>query len=241
MYISTVSKVRSLTLDNWTQAMVDNMVSDNKEFNKVWEYHVDPAFMKPTAKTMRSLRNQYIVAKYGQCLFHEDNHKRMDPVFASADYDSDHGGSCSSESLVRKQTVGMVAYSGIIQIHAISANQLPKADLLSDSDPYVVFSNGNGQSVRTKIIKDNNDPIWNEHLILSVNEREPISVIVFDDNKTKKDSMLCSATLDIGLSCEEGVEATFTHFPMTVDRRWKKQKKGSTLCFSVTYDKMDAQ
>ncbi len=227
--------------------MVDNMVSSNVEFNRKWEYHMDPSFMKPTAKTKRSVRSKYIKAKYRQCLFHEDNHKRMDPVFASADYDEsdeekDSGhddGKVADKKKHRRSTVGMVAYTGVIKIHVISAKQLPKADLLSDSDPYVVFSNKNGQTVRSKTIDNNNDPVWNEHLILSVNEHEPITITIFDEDAHSADDLLCTATLDIGLKCKEGEEVKFDSFPMAVDHAYKKQKKKSTFTFAVTYDRMD--
>ena len=121
VYLLSVSKVRSLTLDKWTQKMVDNMFSSNTEFNRIWEYHVDPSFMKPTAKTKRSFRSKYINAKYRQTMFHEDNHKRLDPVFASEDYDESEeekdsdqdDANKSGKKHKRRSTVGMVEYTGI--------------------------------------------------------------------------------------------------------------------------------
>jgi len=242
-----ISKVRSLTLDKWTQTMVDNMCANDTEFNRVWEYHVDPAFMKPTSKTKRSVRSKYIKAKYRQSMFHEDNHKRLAPKFASAEYDESEDEKDAEEDAAsgpkkrRKSTVGMVAYTGVIKIHCISAKQLPKADLLSDSDPYVVFSNRNGQAIRSKTVDNNNDPVWNQHLILSVNEHEPITITIFDEDDHSSDDLLCSATLDIARKCKEGEEVKFQQYAMNVEERWQKQKKKSTLTFSVIYEKMDAQ
>merc|ERR1712130_494719 len=206
----------------WTQKMVDNMFSSNTEFNRIWEYHVDPTFMKPTAKTKRSFRSKYIKAKYRQTLFHEDNHKRLDPVFASEDYDESEeekdsdqdDANKSGKKHKRRSTVGMVEYTGVIQIHVVSAKDLPKADLLSDSDPYVVFSNRNGQTVRSKTIDNNNNPKWNQHLILSVNEHEPITITIFDEDDHSSDDLLCSATLDVALKCKVGEEVKFENYPM---------------------------
>merc|ERR1711879_1042780 len=103
------------------------------------------------------------------------------------------------------------------------------------------FANRNGQTVRSKTIDNNNDPTWNQHLILSVNEHEPITITIFDEDDHTADDLLCSTTLDIGLKCKVGEEVKFENYPMNVDNTWKKQKKKSTFTFAVTYDKMDAQ
>eukprot|EP00479_Gromia_sphaerica_P010883 TRINITY_DN5156_c0_g1_i1.p1 TRINITY_DN5156_c0_g1~~TRINITY_DN5156_c0_g1_i1.p1 ORF type:complete len:62 (+),score=7.78 TRINITY_DN5156_c0_g1_i1:151-336(+) len=57
----------------------------------------------------------------------------------------------------------MVEYEGILFIHLRNAEGLRKADLISDSDPYVVVSNGH-QSVKSKVIDNDNNPTWNENL-----------------------------------------------------------------------------
>lgn len=246
-----VSKVRSITLDKWTQEQVDNMQESNIEFNKKYEYHVPPSFIKPTHKTRRDIRTKYITAKYIGLqaykdrlipAFHIDQYGPLPPVFASKKYD-DNGGSSADHDIKEPddKDKGMIEYTGVIQIHAVCANELPKADLFSDSDPYVVFANNNGQSVKTKVIDDNNDPKWNEHLVLSVNENRPISIQIFDEDNHTKDDLLCTATLNIGTQCKVGEETEFNKFPMKLDPHFKKHKGNPTLSFSVTYNKMDAQ
>lgn len=230
-----VSKIRSIALDSWTQAMVDKMYQSNEEFNKIWEYHVDASFMKPTSKTKRDLRTKYIEAKYRDSKFQEKlSNKRLDPVFASSDFDELEDG---------KKNVGqgMVKYTGVIQFHSMSARHLPKGDLLTGSDPYVVFSNKNGQSVQTKTINNCTNPIWNEHLMLSVNENEPINITIYDQDFGTADDLLCSMTLDIGSKCKEGEEVILKDLPMKVEKSFAKQNKKSTFSFAVLYNKMNAE
>eukprot|EP00486_Rosalina_sp_Unknown_P014904 CAMPEP_0201596070 /NCGR_PEP_ID=MMETSP0190_2-20130828/192873_1 /ASSEMBLY_ACC=CAM_ASM_000263 /TAXON_ID=37353 /ORGANISM="Rosalina sp." /LENGTH=269 /DNA_ID=CAMNT_0048056289 /DNA_START=283 /DNA_END=1088 /DNA_ORIENTATION=- len=211
-----VSKVRSITLDKWTQEQVDNMQESNIEFNKKYEYHVPKSFIKPTHKTRRDIRTKYIKAKYIGLeefkvtkklipAFHVDQYGPLPPVFASEQYD-DKGGAGNADHDDKKvnKDVGMVTYTGVIQIHAISADDLPKADLFSDSDPYAVFKNTEGQAVKTKVIDDNNDPTWNEHLVLSVNENIPIIIQVWDEDDHSKDDLLATGTLNIATQCEVG-------------------------------------
>eukprot|EP01084_Bolivina_argentea_P225548 381122_1 len=252
-----VSKVRSITLDNWTQKMVNNMCESNIKFNKIWEYHVDKQYIKPSHKTRRDIRTKYIKYKYIGIqdykitnklipTFHIDQYGPLLPVYASEKYDKDYNKNINNNKEEKdgeeneNENVGMIEYTGVIQIHVICANDLPKADLFSDSDPYVIFNNTNGQSVKTKVIDDNNDPKWNQHLVLSVHENQPITITIYDEDDHSKDDLLCKNILHIGKQCKDGKETKF-HMAMQVDKKYKKQKKNSTLTFTVTYNKMDAQ
>jgi len=236
-----ISKVRSITLDKWTQSMVDRMQSSDVAFNEKWEYHVDAAYPKPTMNTRRDVRTRYIRAKYAEKRFHVDNHKRLAPVFASAEFDK---ANCDEKEQQNGQGKGkgkgMVANTGVLHIHAKSALGLPKADRFSDSDPYVVFSNMSGQSVKTKVIDDNNSPTWNERLMLSVNENEPVTIEIYDEDNHTADDLLCTATLDVAKQCKAGQTVDFS-MSMKVDVHFVKQKTHPTLKFSVMYEKMDAQ
>ena len=135
--------------------------------------------------------------------FHEDQYGPCPPVFAIEKYD-DNG----DEKTKDKGHVGMVEYTGFIQIHAICANDLPKADLLSDSDPYVAFKNKNGQSVKTKVIDNNNDPNGTT-FSLSVNENEPVFIEIYDEDDHTKDDLLCTQQLNIHQQCKVGEEVKF--------------------------------
>mmetsp|Transcript_38330 Transcript_38330/g.61280 ORF Transcript_38330/g.61280 Transcript_38330/m.61280 type:complete len:307 (+) Transcript_38330:341-1261(+) len=248
-----ISKVRSLTLDNWTQQMVDQMQASNLEFNNVFEYHVPKAFMKPTEKTRRDIRAKYIKAKYvglkefsvsKQCIpaFHKSKtqSKPLPPVFAPKQYDAEDAEDDAKAAENDAEHAGMKEYSGVIQIHAVCANHLPKADLLSDSDPYVVFDNQLGQTVKSKVIDNDNDPKWNEHLVLSVNEHIPVAIRIYDEDDISSDDLLCTSSLSVDKECKNGEEVKF-NMTMNVEKKYQKQKKHATLTFTVIYNKMDAQ
>lgn len=250
-----VSQVRSITLDNWTQEMVDKMQESNIEFNKKYEYHVPKEFMKPTNKTRRDIREKYIRAKYIGLqpykitkklipAFHESQYGPLPPIFASDEYDE--GSNDKSDEKTDESLVGRVEYTGVIEIKVNSANNLPKADLLSDSDPYVVFKNQNSQSVKTKVVDNNNNPKWNEHLVLSVNENEPISIAIYDEDDHTSDDLLCISSLNIAKECKPGKEIIFDKYKMKIEDKYlkqykKRENKDATLNFSVIYNKMDAQ
>jgi len=243
------SKVRSLTLDNWTQQMVDNMVASNATFNALWEYHVDESFMKPTSKTRRDIRTKYIKAKYIGLrdykqtnrlipAFHREQFGPKQPRYADSKYDADSIDEKQSTATQRdKDHVGMVAYTGVCKIFVMCAKDLPKADTFSDSDPYVVFENSNGQQAKTKVIDDDNNPQWNEMLVLSVNEVDDVRIRIYDQDKGD-DDLLCVGSLNVGKQCKHGQDVMFSMM-MTVDKRYKKQNKHPTLKFKCQYDKMD--
>ena len=233
--------------------MVDNMQPSNIEFNKIYEYNVPKEFMKPKRTTNREIRAKYITAKYIGLeaykdrlipAFHKDQNAEVQeplkPVFASAEYDTKNV-NAMGDSEEKDAQKGMIEYTGVIQISKISAKDLPKADLLSASDPYVIFRNVNGQSVKTKVIDNDNNPTWDkEHLVLSVNENEAIIIEIWDEDNQSKDDLLCSQEFNVCKECKNG-EQVVAKLKMEVNKKYKKQKKESTMEFTVQYDKMDAQ
>ena len=54
--------------------------------------------------------------------------------------------------------------AGILRVHVKNARGLRKADRLSESDPYVtiIYQEGHGIKVKTRVIDDNPNPEWNE-------------------------------------------------------------------------------
>eukprot|EP00483_Globobulimina_turgida_P009966 UN09985 len=159
-----VSKVRSITLDKWTQPMVDNMCESSEEFNAKWEFHVDRSYVKPTSNSSKHIRTKYIIAKYVginqhdykitnqlvPAFIHQSQLSPLPPIFDGIN------GSMKANKM--GNNYGMVLYSGVIEIHVIGANNLPK-----ESDAYAVFMNSNGQSVKTKVIQNSFNPKWNEY------------------------------------------------------------------------------
>lgn len=62
-----VSFVRSVTMDTWTHKELEQMArfSSNTEANEIFfEYHVPEYYLKPNSQSERSVRENYIKAKY---------------------------------------------------------------------------------------------------------------------------------------------------------------------------------
>ncbi|XP_058782602.1 probable ADP-ribosylation factor GTPase-activating protein AGD11 [Vicia villosa] len=91
---------------------------------------------------------------------------------------------------------GMVEFVGLIKVNVVKGTNLAIRDLVT-SDPYVILSLGN-QSVKTRVIKNNLNPVWNESLMLSIPESiPPLRVIVYDKDAFKNDDFMGEAEIDI--------------------------------------------
>ncbi|KAK7358125.1 hypothetical protein VNO77_00046 [Canavalia gladiata] len=85
---------------------------------------------------------------------------------------------------------------GLLRIHIKRGVDLAVRDV-STSDPYVVVKMGK-QKLKTRVIKKDVNPEWNEDLTLSVTEPiEPINLTVFDHDTFSKDDKMGDAELDI--------------------------------------------
>ncbi|RDY01572.1 putative ADP-ribosylation factor GTPase-activating protein AGD11, partial [Mucuna pruriens] len=80
--------------------------------------------------------------------------------------DSERKSSKKSNSLA-----GMIEFVGLIKVNVVKGTNLAIRDVMT-SDPYVIISLGH-QSVKTRVIKNNLNPIWNERLMLSIPDHIP--------------------------------------------------------------------
>ncbi|KAG7032651.1 putative ADP-ribosylation factor GTPase-activating protein AGD11 [Cucurbita argyrosperma subsp. argyrosperma] len=86
--------------------------------------------------------------------------------------DSDHKSfDKSNPSVSRLASAGMVEFIGLVKVNVVRGTNLAIRDVVS-SDPYVILVLGH-QSVRTRVIKSNLNPVWNESLMLSIPEHIP--------------------------------------------------------------------
>ncbi|KAL1535121.1 putative ADP-ribosylation factor GTPase-activating protein AGD11 [Salvia divinorum] len=91
---------------------------------------------------------------------------------------------------------GMVEFVGLINVKIVRGTDLAVRDMVS-SDPYVVLNLGN-QSMKTRVIKNNLNPVWNEKLMLSIPEDiPPLKLIVYDKDTFSTDDFMGSAEIDI--------------------------------------------
>ncbi|GAU44510.1 hypothetical protein TSUD_122800 [Trifolium subterraneum] len=88
---------------------------------------------------------------------------------------------------------------GLIKIHVQRGVNLAIRDLVStSSDPYVVINMGK-QKLKTKVVKKNLNPEWNDDLTLSISDlHTPIHLHVYDKDSFTMDDKMGDAEIDIG-------------------------------------------
>ncbi|XP_050385223.1 probable ADP-ribosylation factor GTPase-activating protein AGD11 [Argentina anserina] len=91
---------------------------------------------------------------------------------------------------------GMVEFVGLIKVNVVRGTNLVVRDVMT-SDPYVILALGH-QSVKTRVIKNNLNPVWNESLMLSIPEQiPPLKVLVYDKDTFTTDDYMGEAEIDI--------------------------------------------
>ncbi|KAJ1414960.1 C2 domain [Sesbania bispinosa] len=91
---------------------------------------------------------------------------------------------------------GMIEFVGLIKVNVVKGTNLAIRDVVT-SDPYVILALGH-QSVKTRVIKNNVNPIWNESLMLSIPESiPPLKVVVYDKDTFSTDDFMGEAEIDI--------------------------------------------
>ncbi|KAK7271462.1 hypothetical protein RJT34_27394 [Clitoria ternatea] len=106
--------------------------------------------------------------------------------------DSDH----KTSKKISNSLAGMVEFVGLIKVNVVKGTNLAVRDILT-SDPYVILSLGH-QSVKTRVIKNNLNPVWNESLMLSIPDHiPPLKVLVYDKDTFKSDDFMGEAEIDI--------------------------------------------
>ncbi|CAI9764743.1 unnamed protein product [Fraxinus pennsylvanica] len=126
-------------------------------------------------------------------------------------------------------TAGMVEFVGLIKVNIVRGTNLAVRDMMS-SDPYVMISLGN-QSVKTRVIKNNLNPVWNEKLMLSIPENiPPLKLIVYDKDTFKTDDFMGEAEIDIQplVSAAKASECTTIDESMTLGN-WKASKENTLV------------
>ncbi|XP_009780254.1 putative ADP-ribosylation factor GTPase-activating protein AGD11 [Nicotiana tabacum] len=105
--------------------------------------------------------------------------------------ESEHRSTKKSNSMA-----GMVEFIGLIKVNVVRGTNLAVRDVVT-SDPYVILSLGS-QSVKTRVIKNNLNPVWNEKLMLSIPENVPsLKVLVYDKDTFTTDDFMGEAEIDI--------------------------------------------
>ncbi|CAN4081548.1 unnamed protein product [Withania somnifera] len=131
--------------------------------------------------------------------------------------ESEHRSTKKSNSMA-----GMVEFIGLVKVNVVRGTNLAVRDVVT-SDPYVILSLGS-QSVKTRVIKNNLNPVWNEKLMLSIPENvPPLKVLVYDKDTFTTDDFMGEAEIDIQ--------------PLVTAA---KASENSTLCESMSLGKWKA-
>ncbi|KAL8171730.1 hypothetical protein V2J09_023534 [Rumex salicifolius] len=202
-----VSKVLSVTLDEWSDEDVDSMVEvgGNVSANSIYEAFIpEGRHTKPGPDATHEHRLKFIRAKYEFQEFLKPSlrivsntpnpsNQRND---AKASFSQKLMNSFRANSSKIDNFEGMVEFMGILKVKVIKGTNLAVRDMMS-SDPYVVLILGK-QKVQTTVMPSNLNPTWNEELMISVpQEFGGLKVQVFDHDMFSADDIMGEAEVDL--------------------------------------------
>ncbi|KAH7431083.1 hypothetical protein KP509_08G029100 [Ceratopteris richardii] len=225
-----ISKVLSVTLDDWTSDQVETMleIGGNSSANSVYEAYMPRGLTKPSPDASVDERTDFIRRKYENQEFVRKNLRLGSFVSSTSKYAQNsmqdnlssksptgqtaHNsgffrfGRALRNSWSKKGTkdseakfaidVGMVEFQGLLKVKVIKGTDLAVRDVRS-SDPYVVVAIGH-QTMKTRVIRSNLNPIWNEELMFSVpSSLPPLKVHVFDKDLLSADDSMGEAEVDL--------------------------------------------
>lgn len=218
-----ISKVVSVKLDEWTDEQVDSLTDGggNAAVNRRYEAFLPENFKKPRPDSPIEERSDFIKRKYELQQFSNSNgwiasttpgslSTAMQDTVSSKSFEKQQTGlrhglghafrnswkRKESEQKAIKKTMGMVEFVGLIKVNVIRGTNLAVRDMVT-SDPYVILNLGH-QSMKTRVIKSNLNPIWNERLMLSIPDPiPPLKLQVYDKDTFSTDDRMGEAEIDI--------------------------------------------
>ncbi|KAK6932061.1 Arf GTPase activating protein, partial [Dillenia turbinata] len=211
---SHISKVLSVTLDEWSDDEVDAMyeVGGNASANSIYEAFIPEGHSKPGPDSGHEERARFIRSKYELQEFLKPSLRitsgkaslqsgSLQSSFSRKIIDSFRTTNSSQKSersanMGNFWQEGMVEFIGLLKVTVIKGTNLAIRDMLS-SDPYVVLTLGQ-QTIQSTVIKSNLNPVWNEELMLSVPQNfGPLILKVFDHDTFSADDIMGEAEVDI--------------------------------------------
>lgn len=252
-----ISKVFSVKLDEWTHEQVDmlNEMGGNNVANLKYEAaRPENTYKKPKPDSSIEERSDFIRRKYELQQFVNSDLQLICPATTSTSSSEKkhssghriHGlGHAFRNSWRKKEsehqkgtrksnsTAGMVEFIGLIKVNVVRGTNLAIRDMVS-SDPYVILSLGS-QSVKTRVIKNNLNPVWNEQLMLSIPENiPPLKVHVFDKDTFTTDDFMGEAEIDIQplVSAARACESSSNNETMQLGT-WKASQENTLVADGV--------
>ncbi|KAJ0250199.1 C2 domain-containing protein [Hirschfeldia incana] len=202
-----ISKVLSVTLDEWSDEEVDSMIEigGNASANSIYEAFVPEGSSKPGPDVSHDQRMRFIRSKYELQEFLKPSLRitsgkacsTKKPSFLNSSLSTKFMDSFRANSSSKKIfEEGMVEFIGLLKVTVKKGTNLAIRDMMS-SDPYVVLNLGK-QKLQTTVVNSNLNPIWNQELMLSVPESYgPVKLQVYDYDTFSSDDIMGEAELDI--------------------------------------------
>uniref|UniRef100_A0A0D6QZV4 Arf-GAP domain-containing protein n=1 Tax=Araucaria cunninghamii TaxID=56994 RepID=A0A0D6QZV4_ARACU len=181
-----ISKVLSLTLDNWADDEVDAMVDvgGNSAANAIYEAVIPEHFRKPGPEASFEERSNFIRLKYELQEFLKPSLRiasSLSSSLSSTSLQSKPSSNSLGPGLQHKHStkmVAMVEFIGLLKVKVVKGTNLATA--------------------KTCVIKSNLNPVWNEQLMLSVPQSSSsLKVQVFDKDMLSADDSMGEAEVDI--------------------------------------------
>ncbi|CAL9037868.1 unnamed protein product [Musa banksii] len=238
-----VSKVLSMKLDEWTDEQVDSLTDGggNSAINMIYEAFLPNYIQKPRPDSSIEERTDFIRRKYELQQFSTFN-AQVGSEISAGDNTSFQNNAANIKNFEKQQTgsrygrghafrnscrrkesehkeMGMVEFVGLVKVNIIRGTNLAVRDMIT-SDPYVVLNLGH-QSMKTRVIKSNLNPVWNEKLMLSIPDPiPPLKLQVYDKDTFSTDDRMGEAEIDIQplLAAAQAYENTNIFEPMQLGK-----------------------
>ncbi|GAB2217267.1 hypothetical protein Droror1_Dr00000439 [Drosera rotundifolia] len=133
---------------------------------------------------------------------------------------------------------------GKLTIQVVKANELKNKEMIGKSDPYTVLHIRPLFKVKTKVIEDNLNPVWNETFELIAEDKETQSLIieVFDKDDIGQDKKLGITKLPlIDLESEKLKEIELRLLPSLDMTKVKDKKDHGTIALKVFYHEFNKE
>ncbi|CAN7081370.1 unnamed protein product [Brassica oleracea var. botrytis] len=203
-----ISKVLSVTLDEWSDEEVDSMIEigGNDSANSIYEAFIPHGFSKPGPDATHDQRLRFIRSKYEHQEFLKPSLRITSVKAPSTKSSSSYLSSSLSKKFMdsfrtnpssqQPQLEGMVEFIGLLKVTLKKGTNLAVRDMMT-SDPYVKLTLGQ-QTVQSTVKKSNLNPVWNEELMLSVpHDYGSVKLQVFDYDTFSADDIMGEAGIDI--------------------------------------------
>lgn len=115
----------------------------------------------------------------------------------------------------------------ILHVKCIEAKDVPKMDVIGESDPYLVLkTNKSNQEYKTAYVRDTKNPVWNEKFSIQItSSMDEILTVTMYDKDLMKDDIISHCIIQVN-QLQIG-KITDNWFEMTSD--CKKYPKGGTV------------